>query len=255
MGPKKKGTAFMKRQIFNRSPFGYAALGCCAVIAISAAVPAIAASWDKKTVLTVNQPIQVRDTVLEPGQYVFKLLNSNSDRHIVQIFNADESHIIATELAIPNYRLQPTGHSRFSFWETPPGNAKALRAWFYPGDNFGQEFAYPKHLTQIASNEPMPAFTPRLESAPAPSPAVEPEPTPAPSQPETLAAPPEPAPAPSEPAYQAPADSGATTPEPAPAPSAPAQLPHTASPFPLIGLSGLASLGLFAVLRIKRVTS
>jgi outer membrane biosynthesis protein TonB len=242
----------MKRKIFNRSPFGYAALGCCAIIAVAASVPAIADSWDKKTVLTVNQPIQVRDTVLEPGKYVFKLLNSSSDRHIVQIFNADQSHIIATELAIPNYRLQPTGDSRFSFWETPPGNAKALRAWFYPGDNYGQEFPYPKHLTQIASNEPA-AFTPRLESAPAPSPAVAPEPAPAPPPPPEAAAPAEPVPSPPpapEPAPQAPADTAAPA-----TPPAPAELPHTASPFPLIGLAGLMSLGVFAILRFKRVAN
>src|SRR5437879_5755554 len=70
--------------------------------------------WDKKTILTVNEPIQVRETVLQPGQYVFKLLNSQSDRHVVQIFNYDQSRIIDTELAIPNYRLQPTGDSRFT---------------------------------------------------------------------------------------------------------------------------------------------
>jgi hypothetical protein len=58
--------------------------------------------WDKKTVLTVqNQPIQVEDTVLQPGQYVFKLLDSSSDRHVVQIFNEDQSRIINTLLAIP----------------------------------------------------------------------------------------------------------------------------------------------------------
>ena len=51
---------------------------------------------------------------------------------------------MTTILAIPNYRLQPTGKTVFTFWETPPGQPKALRAWFYPGDNFGQEFAYPK---------------------------------------------------------------------------------------------------------------
>src|SRR5258708_24527717 len=82
------------------------------------------------------------------GTYVFKLADSLSDRHIVQIFNADETQIIATILAIPNYRLKPTGKSDFRFWETPAGNPRAMRAWFYPGDNFGQEFAYPK-MTSI----------------------------------------------------------------------------------------------------------
>jgi hypothetical protein len=241
----------MKRPSLSRSPFGYAALGCCAVIAVASAIPAIADSWDKKTILTVNEPIQVRDTVLEPGKYVFKLLNSSSDRHIVQIFNADQSHIIATELAIPNYRLKPTGDSKFAFWETPPGNAKALRAWFYPGDNFGQEFPYPKHLREIASTAaPVLSTRPEPEPEPTPAPAAAPEPPPPPPQPQPEAAPtPEPAPpAPYEPAPQAA--------QPAPAPQEPpAQLPHTASPVPLIGLSGLVSLGLFGFLRLKRATN
>ena len=90
--------------------------------------------WDKLTKLTVNQPIQVQDKVLEPGQYVFKLAESSSNRHIVQIFNSDQSQIIDTILAIPNYRLRPEGNSRFLFYETPPGAARALHAWFYPGD-------------------------------------------------------------------------------------------------------------------------
>jgi len=82
-------------------------------------------AWDKKTILTVNQTIQVRDTVLEPGQYVFKLLNSSSDRHIVQIFNADQNHVYATMLAIPKQRMEPTGDTQFTFWETPAGTARA----------------------------------------------------------------------------------------------------------------------------------
>jgi hypothetical protein len=100
--------------------------------------------WNKKTVITINEPIQMPHVVLQPGTYVFKLMNSSSDRHIVQIFNADESHLVTTILAIPNYRLTPTDKSSFQFWETPAGQPKAMRAWFYPGDNFGQEFAYPK---------------------------------------------------------------------------------------------------------------
>src|SRR5436305_13918834 len=86
--------------------------------------PLQADAWDKKTILTVNQPVQVEETLLRPGEYVMKLVDSQSDRHIVQIFNSDQSHLINTVLAVPNYRLQPTGNSQFMFWETPPGTAK-----------------------------------------------------------------------------------------------------------------------------------
>ena len=69
-------------------------------IALSAGVLSICAradQWDKKTVLTVNQPIQVEETLLQPGKYVLKLIDSSSDRHIVQIFNGDQT-VTAVEM-------------------------------------------------------------------------------------------------------------------------------------------------------------
>jgi len=105
---------------------------------------AMADQWNKKTYITVNEAIQVPGKTLQPGRYVMRLLDSPSNRHIVQIFNEREDQLQTTVLAIPNYRLQPTGKTEFQWWETPAGQPRALRAWFYPGDNFGQEFAYPK---------------------------------------------------------------------------------------------------------------
>ena len=101
-------------------------------------------TWNKKTVVTFSQAVEVPGKILPAGTYTFQLLDSQSDRHIVQIFNADGSQIIATILAINNYRLQPTGDTVMKFSERPADSPDALRAWFYPGDNFGQEFVYPK---------------------------------------------------------------------------------------------------------------
>lgn len=198
--------------------------------------------WDKKTILTVHEPIQVRDRLLDPGTYVFKLLDSSSDRHVVQIFNRDQSHIIDTIMAIPNYRLKPTGKSQFTFWETPQGSAKAMRAWFYPGDNFGQEFPYPKHLATLTPPAPAPVAYKPVPPPEPPAPAPEPSVSQAPAKQE------EPAPAPEVAQNKAP--------EPAPAaeptPSQPVKkLPKTASVLPLIGLGGLFSLGIYGLLRLK----
>ena len=200
--------------------------------------------WDKKTILTVDQPIQVTETLLEPGQYVLKLANSDSDRHIVQIFNSDQTRIIDTVLAIPNYRLEPTGHSRFAFWETPPGSAKALRAWFYPGDNFGQEFRYPRHLAMLTTAAPaLPAPEPPAAAAPPAEP-------PAPPQPEPQSMLQEPQ------QEQQPVEIAQNTPPPAAPPQAeeqaPKKLPTTASLYPLVGFSGLLLLGLYGLLHLRR---
>jgi LPXTG-motif cell wall-anchored protein len=123
------------------------AVFCLLAVAMLGAVvlpSARADEWNKKTVVTFSQAVEVPGKVLPAGTYTFQLLDSPSDRHIVQIFNADGSHIIATILAINDYRLQPTGDTVMKFSERPGDSPEALRAWFYPGDNFGQEFVYPK---------------------------------------------------------------------------------------------------------------
>jgi hypothetical protein len=101
-------------------------------------------TWNKKTVVTFSQAVEVPGKILPAGTYTFQLLDSQSYRHIVQIFNADGSQIITTILAINNYRLQSTGDTVMKFSERPGDSPEALRAWFYPGDNFGQEFVYPR---------------------------------------------------------------------------------------------------------------
>ena len=97
--------------------------------------------WNKKTVITTHQAIQIQGKVLEPGQYVMKLLDSPSDRHILQIYDVYETKLEMTILASPAYRLEPAGDTRFTFSEMETGRAPALRTWFYPGDSSGLEFS------------------------------------------------------------------------------------------------------------------
>jgi len=244
----------------------------CCIAALGAAMVSLdvtADAWNKKTIITITEPMQIPGAVLTPGKYVFKLMDSSSNRHIVQVFNEDETTVINTILAIPNQRLRPTGKSEFGFWEVPAGNTPALRSWFYPGDNFGQEFAYPKQEAMqlsAAVKEEVPSFSDEeyaQYSKPAESvPAAEvttPEPQPVPAAPEVAEAQtPEPVETPAAveepPAPRAPE----TTPEP----SRPVEtratfenddtLPATASPLPLLGLIGFLSVGLGAAVRALR---
>jgi hypothetical protein len=116
----------------------------------SAFVPSLKASeTDKKTVITVSQAIAVEETVLPAGKYVLKLLSSSSSRDVVQIYNAKETELITTILAIPAYRLRPTGETMFSFYEAPAGQPSGLHTWFYPGDNSGFEFLQSHHAASL----------------------------------------------------------------------------------------------------------
>lgn len=108
---------------------------------------ASAQTWNKRTRVTFSAPVEIPGVgaqVLPAGTYIFRLLDSQSDRHIVQVFNKEETHVYATILAIPNYRLQATDKTVMTFAERSAGSPQAIRAWFYPGDNSGQEFVYPK---------------------------------------------------------------------------------------------------------------
>lgn len=244
----------MRLQLLRHSWRAFALASGTILAAGLFSVNARADEWNKKTVLTVNEPIQIRDTYLEPGQYVLKLLDSNSDRHVVQIFNGNESRIINTVLAIPKERINPTANTQFTFWETPAGTAKALRAWFYPGDTVGNEFPYPKHPRQLALlTPPAPvatAFsdestTTTTTTTPAEQPIVMDD-TVSVQTDET-------------PQDQTPPPAVDQTPAPSPAPadtsadrSAPTELPKTGSPYPLIGLGGIALAGFAGALALKR---
>jgi hypothetical protein len=107
-------------------------------------------AWNRKTKITFSGPVEIPGihlkgwAVLPAGTYVFKIVDSMSDRHIVQIFNKDETQVLATILAIPNYRLKATSRTVITFRERPAGQPEALRAWFYPGRHWGEEFVYPR---------------------------------------------------------------------------------------------------------------
>jgi hypothetical protein len=242
-----------------------------AVVGMAGMGTAAADQWDKKTVITTDEVMQLPNMMLQPGTYVIKLVESSSNRHVVQFFDKDEKHLVTTILAIPNERLRITGKSVFAFWEVPAGQPKALRAWFYPGDNFGQEFAYPRQEanTITASNsgatvpvndQPVTADSDAAKDSTTTAAATEPTPAPAATVAAEPAAEPAPAPAPAEvaatqqPAAPEPpaAVAAPVTPAPVAADTSDAQqiaqtqqpdsLPKTASNLPWVGLIGLLSI-------------
>jgi hypothetical protein len=191
-----------------------------ALAGVLVAPRAKASEWNKKTLVTFNEPVEIPGRVLTPGTYVFKLLGSPADRDIVQIFNKNESQLYATILAIPDYRLFPTGKTVIKFEERKSDTPEAIRAWFYPGNQYGFEFVYPHtRAMQLAAAYHKPVMSMPNEMS------------------KHLATP---AKSVNEPQVVAMKKTPVTPVTPA---AAPRRLPQTASNLPLVGLLGLLALG------------
>jgi hypothetical protein len=218
--------------------------------------------WNKKTVMTFSGPVEIPGVhlkgwgVLPAGTYVFKIMDSLTDRHIVQIFNKEETQVYATILAIPNYRLRATDKTVVTFRERPAGQPEALRAWFYPGRNWGEEFVYPRAKAVVlakATNAPVlytladlplevekPILTMTepevVQLREAPVRAIQPT-----GEEVEIAA------------VVTPPPAAELEPDTAPTQVAAVMPPPTASPLPLIGLFGLLSLGAgWAIRRVQK---
>jgi len=249
-----------------------AAIGVLAIMSFPAA--SLADDYDKKTIITITEPLEVPGIVLQPGKYVFKLLNSSSNRHIVEVMNERMDHLYALTFTAAARKIQQKGRTVLTFYEGKGDQPHAIRQWYWPGELDGQEFLYPRKQAErisavagvkvpegsiptakesgeklIADNAekddvvlesravdttPAPTTTTVVTAQAAPAPAPEPEPR-------TLALnaePPAPEPAPqvsvTPPAPQEPVAVAKTTET--------ETLPQTASSLPMIALAGAMAL-------------
>jgi hypothetical protein len=222
---------------------------CMTLLSAMVSPSAKADNINHKTTVTFSGPVEIPPVyvtgmrVLPAGTYVFKLLNSSTNRHIVQIFNKDQTRIYATILAIPNYRLRRTNKTVITFNEGVNGAPQPIRAWFYPGANWGEEFVYPKaRAVELAkvTKAPVPALQaevavevakpeePAVVAVLQQAPIIAVKPTGEEVEVAQVIQ--------SEPPPAATATAAA-------APNFPKELPATASSLPLIALCGLLALG------------
>jgi len=100
-------------------------------------------AWDKKTVVTFNEPVEIPGKVLLAGTYVFSLEDTAGDRNIVQIWSKNDMRLIATITATPTERPEGANEVVFTFEKRRPGSPEALKTWFFCGETDGVEFGYP----------------------------------------------------------------------------------------------------------------
>jgi hypothetical protein len=125
---------------------GRSLLAIVAVCSAGVVLPRTAGAdeWDKRTVLTFSQAVEIPGKVLPAGTYVFQLADLPASRHVVQVFGQD-GRILATLLTIPTARPTAADDPRITFEEQRAGTPFPIKKWFYPGELSGEEFIYATH--------------------------------------------------------------------------------------------------------------
>jgi len=116
--------------------------------------------WNLLTRFSVNHEFEVPGAVLEANTpYVMKLLDSPSTRNVVQVYDKDETKLLAMFIAASAQRMEPEDRTVFKFIEVEPGFPMPIRTWFYPGRLNGLDFIYPKdQATEIAAHAKEPVL-------------------------------------------------------------------------------------------------
>jgi hypothetical protein len=100
---------------------------------------------DRKVIVTFSAPVEIPGKALPAGTYVFKLLDDTGTRDIVQVFDKDEKQLLGTILAVPDYRQTPPDKPIVNFEERRSDAPPAVKALYFPGDNYGLQFVYPQN--------------------------------------------------------------------------------------------------------------
>src|ERR1700683_3733901 len=103
------------------------ALAVCA-----AGAPARAADPAKQTPFSIDEPLEAPGMMLEPGRYLFKLIEPELHRNVLEVFETvqlwtgDETRLLTTLLTMPNYDQPTTDKTVVTFFERGPKQPKAL---------------------------------------------------------------------------------------------------------------------------------
>ena len=151
-------------------------MACMALVGLTMKT-ARADEWNKEIDFKFSEPVQVPGKVLQPGKYVFRLADSSSNRNIVQIFSVDDrgrQNFVAMIETVPDFLMQTPDKPLVRFEERHAGDAEAIKSWFYPGDNYGWHFVYPKSEQLESASLVVPPAAPASAVEPAlPEPPVE----------------------------------------------------------------------------------
>jgi hypothetical protein len=124
------------------------------IMAFSISVPVARADVsNQRTKLTFNQAVEIPGHVLPARTYWFAVVDDDSFRNLVQVYSADWSVLYATLLTVPSDRTESSCETTLTFAERSYSKPQAILTWFYPGEETGHEFIYPKNEEKELSRD------------------------------------------------------------------------------------------------------
>jgi hypothetical protein len=142
---------------------------CSAALAAVCVAPAARADdFTKLTLLTFSAPVEVPGVTLPAGTYRFELADPNTGRRVIKVSDKNGTKTYGMFLSMANERMTPTSTPVVMFKEAAAGAPRAVQVWFYPGETYGYEFAYPHDQAlkiARATHEPVLSYTDRSASS------------------------------------------------------------------------------------------
>ena len=116
------------------------------IFGVSAAV-ATAVPWDpmhRQTALTFNRAVSLPGVTLQPGTYVFEVVNPDSGSNIVRVRREDYRQVYFAGFTHMVERPDSLSGRPLLLGEAIPGKAVPILAWYPLGDRMGRQFIYPR---------------------------------------------------------------------------------------------------------------
>jgi hypothetical protein len=122
---------------------------CVVAVLLALSVSAGAQDFNssERTFLTFSKSVEMPGMTLPAGTYTFRLADSPA-RNVVQVLSQNEKTIHGQFLFVQSQRMDVTGKTVVTFYETREGTTPAIQYWFYPGEKIGKEFIYPREQAE-----------------------------------------------------------------------------------------------------------
>lgn len=143
-------------------------LGSAAIAALCVAPAAHADDFTKLTLMTFSAPVEMPGVTLPAGTYRFELADPSTGRRVIKVSDKDGKTTYGMFLSMANERMTPTSTPVVMFKESAAGAPRAVQVWFYPGETYGYEFAYPHDQAlkiARAAHEPVLSYSDRSASS------------------------------------------------------------------------------------------